>query len=91
MIEPGGEMPAFQPDLNIHETMKPLSITEEQVKKILQKLKISKSPGPDGLHPRFLRELAPQLSKPLTLIFSNSLSLGKLPTDWKNGQITAIY
>ena len=71
--------------------MKPLSITEEQVKKILQKLKISKSPGPDGLHPRFLRELAPQLSKPLTLIFNNSLRLGKLPTDWKNGQITAIY
>ena len=90
-IEPDGEMPAFQPDLNVQETMKPLSIKEEQVKKILQKLKISKSPGPDGLHPRFLRELAPQLCKPLTLIFNNSLRLGKLPTDWKNGQITAIY
>ena len=38
-IEPDGEMPAFQPDLNIQETMKPLSITEEQVKKILQKIK----------------------------------------------------
>ena len=39
----------------------------------------------------FLKELATQLSKPLTLIFNNSLRLGKLPTDWKNCQITAIY
>ena len=58
--------------------------------KTLQNLKINKSPGPDGLHPAFLKELAPQLSKPLTIIFNNSMKTGKLPTDWKNAQITAL-
>ena len=24
-------------------------------------------------------------------VFTNSLKLGKLPTEWKNGQITAIF
>ena len=71
--------------------MELLHIKEKQVQNILEKLKITKWPGPDGLHPAFLKELAPQLCKPLTLIFNNSLKLGKLPTEWKNGQITAIF
>jgi len=43
--------------------MEPLHIKEKKVKNILEKLKISKSPGPDGLHPTFLKELAPELCK----------------------------
>jgi len=71
--------------------MELLHIKEKQVQNRLEKLKISKSPKPDGLHPAFLKELIPELCKPLTLIFNNSLKLGKLPTEWKNGQITAIF
>jgi len=62
-----------------------LHIKEKQVQNILEKLKISKSPGPDVLHPAFLKELAPELCKPLALIFNNNLKLAKLPTEWKNG------
>jgi len=64
--------------------MEMLHIKEKQVQTILEKLKIFKSPEPDGLHPTFLKELAPELCKPLTLIFNNSLKLGKLPTEWSN-------
>jgi hypothetical protein len=32
-------------------------IIKEKVKKKLDKLKISKSPGPDGIHPRVLKEV----------------------------------
>jgi len=70
--------------------MELLHIKEKQVQDVLEKLKISKSPGPDGLHPAFLKELSPELCKPLTLIFNTSLKLGTLPTEWKNCQITAI-
>ena len=68
-----------------------LHIKEKQVQNILEKLKISKSPGPDGLHPAFLKELAPELCKPLALICNNSLKLEKIPTEWENGQITAMF
>ena len=50
--------------------MQILQIKEEIVLKSLQNLKINKSPGPDGLHHPFIRELAPQLSEPLTIIFN---------------------
>jgi hypothetical protein len=44
-----------------------LVIDEEKVKKRLHELTISKSPGPDGLHPRILHDLYEELGKPLCL------------------------
>ena len=37
--------------------------------KRLKTLKINKSPGPDELHPRILKELANEISYPLKLLF----------------------
>jgi hypothetical protein len=49
-----------------------LVIDEEKVKKRLHELNISKSPGPDGLHPRILHDLYEELGKPIAIIFKNS-------------------
>ena len=68
-----------------------INITEEEVLKKLQKLKISKSPGPDGMHPRVLKEIRDSLVTPLTILFQNSLKLGTLPKAWKEANITAIF
>ena len=69
-----------------------MEITRQKTKKkkILH-LKISKAPGPDGLHPRLLKELAQHISQPLETIIQLSLREGKVPTDWKQGEITAIH
>ena len=56
-----------------------LNITEDLVKKKLRKLKISKSPGPDGIHPRVLKEIGDTIAVPLTIIFNRSLRTGTLP------------
>ena len=53
--------------------MNNLEISQEEITKILKKLKIDKSPGPDKIHPRILKELAETISKPLTIIFNQSL------------------
>ena len=50
--------------INIKEKMPELIINEEMVLKQLNSLKIDKSPGPDELHPRLLKELAKSLTKP---------------------------
>ena len=68
-----------------------VDITEEVVLKKLNALKISKSPGPDGIHPRVLRELKDNLAKPLTAIFKDSLGSETVPQNWKRGLITPIY
>ena len=35
----------------------------------LKSLNINKSPGPDGIHPRIFKELAYELSEPLSFLF----------------------
>ena len=47
-------------------------ISEEEVRNVLEKLKINKSQGPDGMHPHFLRETAEELVHPLSIIFRKS-------------------
>ena len=68
-----------------------IRIDAESIKKKLLKLKIFKSPGPDKLHPRVLRELAEVICKPLAIIFHASIQLWVIPDDWKLANITAIY
>ena len=54
------------------------------------KLTIYKSPGPDGLHPRVLNELADTISIPSSITFKTSLTTGMLPTCQKNANVSAI-
>ena len=57
------------------------------MEKRLIALKPDKSPGPDKIHPRVLRELASQVAYPLYIIFKKSLSDSELPASWKLGHI----
>ena len=68
-----------------------LVIREENVKEILSGLNSGKSCGPDGIHPRLQQELSDILCTPLTKLFNKSLPLGKLPSEWKEGRILAIF
>ncbi len=88
--EPPGDIPRI-PNRHCAENMPSLIITEVMVEKRLSELNPNKSPGPDCMHPRLLKELAPQLREPLTLLFNKSLHDGQLPEVWKRAKITAIF
>lgn len=68
-----------------------IEVTETMVLKLLKSLDTSKSPGPDGMHPRILYELAEHLAKPLSIIFTLSLQEAKLPTQWKDANVTPLF
>ena len=67
-----------------------MNITADTIRKKLLKLNVNKAKGPDGLHPRVLRETAALISKPLCVIFQKSLDSSCLPLSWKTSNITSI-
>ena len=73
------------------ENKQPITITEVDIFKKLEKLKTHKSSGPERIYPRILFELRNELVSPLKYIFELSLKTGKIPGDWKTGKITVIH
>eukprot|EP00061_Rhincodon_typus_P015711 g43540.t1 len=65
-----------------------MAITKEKVLEKLKCLKLNKSPGPDGLHPRDLKEIAEEIVEALVVIFQESLESGTVPEDWKIANVT---
>ena len=70
-IEPTDEMPNFEKRLYTDE-LNDIKITDNIVITKLNKLKTNKSPGPDKLHPRVLRDVSDVIAKPVTMILKNS-------------------
>ena len=54
-------------------------------------LDVHKAPGPDGLSPKLLKELAEELAPILTLLFQTSLQQGKIPDDWSTADVVPIF
>nr|VZI51327.1 unnamed protein product [Spirometra erinaceieuropaei] len=72
-------------------TLEAVFFTEAIVRNELLNLKESTSPGPDAIPAKLLKELAPEMSKPLALIFQTSFLTGCLPSDWKTATITPLF
>ena len=89
-IESQGALPEF-PDRDFDETLSYVEITENLVEKAIDRLKPSKSQGPDNLHPKLIKECKNTLLQPLTLIFKQSLNESVLPDVWKQANVTSIH
>ena len=89
-IEPECDIPTIDP-LPIEHPCVNHVLRQSDILKLLNTLDVSKSLGPDGLHPKALKELAGVLLKPLATIFIVSLSTGEVPELWKIGNITALF
>ncbi|KAK4810736.1 hypothetical protein QYF61_007710 [Mycteria americana] len=66
-------------------------IQGEMVSDLLHHLDTHKSMGPDEIHPRVLKELAEELTKPLSIIYQQSWLTGEVPADWRLANVTPIF
>ena len=73
------------------EKLKNITIRKEDVLKKINKLKKTKSPGPDEIFPRVLKECREQISGPLVNLFTKSLDTGVVPDLWKQANVVPIF
>ena len=67
------------------------SVEEDWVREHLGKLNIPKSMGPDGMHPRALRELADVIARPLSVVSERAWKTGEVPEDWRKASVTPVF
>nr|VZI24506.1 unnamed protein product [Spirometra erinaceieuropaei] len=65
--------------------------SEGIVRRELEALNESRSPGSDEIPSKLLKELASELSVPLSMLFQTSFDTGTLPIDWKLAHITPLH
>ena len=88
--EPPGPLPIFDIRYNGTPVTK-LSVDQSTVCKQLKDLNAFKSMGPDGCHPRVLKEAAEILSAPLCLLMNKTFEEQCIPTVWKDASVSALY
>ncbi len=57
----------------------------------LKKVKPNKAPGPDGITGHVLKNCAPSLNTPLSILFNASYVQGTLPVEWKTANVVPIH
>ncbi|XP_073510800.1 uncharacterized protein [Phyllobates terribilis] len=68
-----------------------LSVNRKIVREYLANINEFKSPGPDELHPRVLKEIVEEILEPLSIIFENSWRTGEVPEDWRRANVVPIF
>ena len=68
-----------------------LTITTNDVFKILTDLDTNKAVGPDLIHNKVLKNCAGVLAPPLTKLFNRSINEGKFPEIWKMANVVPIH
>ena len=66
-------------------------VTSNDVSKQIDKLKPNKSPGPDEIFARVLKECKEELSMPLAKLFNMSLKTGVVPESWRIANVIPIF
>ena len=74
-------LPNFE-ERNFGETLSNFEINTVKISKAIDKLKASKSQGPDNIHPKFIKECKESLLKPLEIIFKQEFRGRRHRTCW---------
>jgi hypothetical protein len=79
------------PDIAPEQTLHNLDITSKEVLRAINDMKTNKSPGPDNIYPKVLKETKSEIVDTLKTVFNLSLRQGTVPADWKTANVTPIF
>ena len=64
---------------------------KKEVLEVSKNIKVDKSPGPDRVYPRILREAKEEIAEALAKIFVSCLATGEVPKDWGIANIVPLF
>eukprot|EP00061_Rhincodon_typus_P012728 g38638.t1 len=73
------------------EFLSQIAIKVEEVLCALKSIKVVKSPGPDEIYPRILRDATEQIAGALTDIFESLLATGEVLEDWRIANVVPLF
>ena len=65
--------------------------TEQEVYSIMSKINVNKSSGPEGLHPRYIRDMSNLIALPMAHIINLSIEAGIVPDQLKVARVVPLY
>ena len=91
--EDTAHIPTFEARRDDQGSISDLVFNAEVVQKLLSKVNIWKSVGPDAIHPKLLKTLSNDTDfvRSVTHLFQMCYDTGKLPEVWKQANITALH
>ena len=66
-------------------------ITVADIEKVIQKLKLRKAPGEDGISNEHIKYSGPKTISCLVKLFNAVVKIGNVPASWKRGLIVPLY
>ena len=81
----------IQIDMGNNNSFLDLKFHQLDILLLLRQINPSKAAGPDGIHGMVLKNCAPALAKPLTLLFNISFVSGIIPDDWKLASVVPVH
>ena len=63
----------------------------DAIEKRLSNLCVDKACGADGVSPLVLKACAGAFARPFSLIFSRSMTEGRVPSQWKEANVSPIF
>ena len=91
--EPYGPLSRECYDLSDNFEIEDIEITADDVIREFKRIDISKSKGPDGIHPKLLKGLEGNFHfiSAVTRLFQTCAATGKIPVQWKTANVTSLY
>ena len=68
-----------------------VSVSPDEVQKVLKCLNVSKATGPDNIGNFILKICADAISEPLAQLFNHSLAMNKFPSKWKFSHVVPVH
>ena len=74
-----------------YDTIETIDINRYMIVEAIDKLHVTKAPGPDGIHARIIKECKESFSTVFHVVLKKSLNERLLPKHWKQANVKALF